>query len=264
MRSGSGFFRLARVPTLSLAVIACDEERDLPRCLASAAFADERVVIDSGSRDRTREVAAVAGARVVEQPWLGYGAQRAFALSQVTGDWVLVLDADEVLSPELAAEIPAAIARPDVDGYRLRFRSELFGRTLRYGGFGGETHLRLFRRGRAHYRDAAIHEGVAVEGRVETLRGHVLHRPYASLSEYLVKLERYSTLAAAQRHAAGRRFSPFAAARMPWGFLRRYLLQLGLLDGYAGYVSAALGALSDFLKDAKLQDLERPDGDAPR
>ncbi|HUB08031.1 MAG TPA: glycosyltransferase family 2 protein [Myxococcales bacterium] len=246
------------MPKLSVAVIACDEERDLPRCLASVRFADERVVVDSGSRDRTRELAREAGARVVEQPFLGYGKQKAFALAQTTGDWVLALDADEAVTPELAAEIPQALERPGIDGYRLRFRSRMFGRTLRFGGARHETHLRLFRRTAGRYDERTIHEGVTVEGRVETLGGFVEHSPYASLSEYLVKLERYSTLAAEQRHAAGRRFSKTAAARLPWGFFRRYVLWLGALDGYAGFVAASLGAMSDFLKEAKLQDLERP------
>ncbi len=245
------------MPKLSVAVIAQDEERDLPRCLSSVRFADEIVLVDSGSRDRTRELAPAPGARVIDQPWLGYGRQKAFAVAQTRGDWVLNLDADEALSPELSEEIPAAIAREGVDGYRLRFRSELFGRRLRFGGARGETHLRLFRKSAGRYDERAIHEGVTVAGRVETLVGFIDHVPYATVSEYLAKLERYTSLAAEERHAAGRRFSKLSAARLPWGFFRRYVLWLGALDGYAGFAAASLGALSDFLKEAKLQDLER-------
>jgi glycosyltransferase involved in cell wall biosynthesis len=242
--------------SLSVAIVACDEEHDLPACLASVSFANEVVVVDSGSRDRTRELAAASGARVIEQPWLGFAQQKAFALAQTTGEWVLNLDADEQLSPELAAEIPGALERAEVNGYRLRFRSRMFGRTLHFGGMGGETHLRLFRRTAGRYPTKSVHEGVEVEGKVATLQGTVLHKPYASFSEYLAKLDRYTTLAAEERYAAGARFSPLAGARLPWGFFRRYVLQLGLLDGYAGFVSAALGATYDFLKLAKLQDLE--------
>lgn len=243
--------------TLSLIVIARDEERDLPRCLASVPCASERIVVDSGSRDRTMELARAAGAQVLEHAWEGYGAQKAFALGQAHGEWVLSLDADEELSPALAAELPAALRRTDVAGYRLRFQSELFGTTLRHGGFGGERHLRLFRRERARIAPAALHEGFAVEGRVETLEAPVLHRPYASISEYLRKLDDYTTLAAQERRAGGRRFRVLSVLRWPFGFVRRYLLWGGFLDGYAGFLAAALGATYDLLKDAKLRELEQ-------
>jgi glycosyltransferase involved in cell wall biosynthesis len=244
------------VASLSLIVITRDEERDLPRCLASAPFAEQVIVVDSGSQDRTREVAQAAGAKVLEQPWLGYGPQKAFAFAQATTEWILSLDADEALSPELAQEMPSALQRAEVDGYQLRFRTEMFGRVLRHGGFGAERHLRLFRRERGRMSEAVLHEGVAVPGRVETLGGAVLHRPYADLSEYLSKLDRYTTLAAAQRQGAGRRFSTWSALRLPWGFGRRYLLQLGILDGYAGFLAAALGGVYELLREAKLQELE--------
>jgi glycosyltransferase involved in cell wall biosynthesis len=245
-------------PTVSLAIITKDEERDLPRCLASVPFATEVVVVDSGSTDATQELARQAGARVIEQAWLGYGPQKAVALAACTSDWVLNLDADEALSPALAAEIPAALERAGVDGYRLPFSTEMFGRTLHYGGLGGETHLRLVRRAQATMSQASVHEGLAVPGRVETLRGPVLHHPYVDLAEYLQKLDRYTTLAAQARAAAGRRFSPLSALRLPWGFFKRYLLQLGFLDGYAGFTYAALSAFYDFLKEAKLRELKQP------
>jgi glycosyltransferase involved in cell wall biosynthesis len=244
--------------SVSLVVIARDEEVDLPGCLASVPFATETIVVDSGSRDRTREVARAAGARVLEQPWLGYGPQKAFAFQQAATEWILNLDADERLTPALSAEIPAALERADIAGYRLRYRSEMFGRTLRFGGLGHEVHLRLFRRDKGHVAERTIHEGVEVDGRVETLSGRVLHRSYASYSEYLTKLDAYTTLAAQARFDAGRRFHPLAAARLPWAFFRRYVLQLGFLDGFAGFTHAALAGFYDFLKEAKLQDLERP------
>ena len=245
------------MPSVSLVVIARDEEADLPACLASVPFAAEKVVVDSGSHDRTHDVARAAGARLIEQTWLGYGLQKAFAFKQAQGDWILNLDADERLSPELAAEIPTATERADIAGYRLRYRSEMFGRTLRFGGLGHETHLRLFRRSAGRVAERTLHEGVEVDGRVATLSGRVLHRSYASYSEYLTKLDAYTTLSAQARSAQGRRFSALSAARLPWGFFRRYLLQLGFLDGFAGFTHAALAGFYDFLKEAKLQELER-------
>lgn len=244
------------MPRLSLIVIARDEERDLPRCLASVP-ADEKIVVDSGSRDRTREVAVAAGAKVVEHPWQGYGKQKAFALAQATGEWVLSLDADEALSPELAAELPRAMERADVAGYELAYRSEVFGKVLRFGGWGHEHHLRLFRREKARIADVAVHEGFVVDGQVERLRQPVLHRPYEDLSEYLRKLDRYTTLAAVERERRGRRFSPLSIARAPWGFFRRYVLFGGFLDGYPGFLAASLGAMYDVLKVAKQRELQQ-------
>lgn len=243
-------------PTLSLIVIACDEERDLGRCLDSVPIATEKIVVDSGSRDGTRALAAARGATVVERAWAGYGPQKAFALAQARGDWVLNLDADEALSPELCAAIERAIAQAPEAGFALRFESELFGRVLRHGGWGTETHLRLFRRDRVTVAERSLHEGFAVDGAVGTLPGVVRHWPYANLSEYLQKLDRYTTLAAEDRHRRGRKFSPWSALRWPWGFFRRYVLKAGALDGYAGFLAAALGGLYDLLKDAKLRELE--------
>ena len=243
------------MPTLSLVVIACDEERDLPRCLDSVPFAAERIVVDSGSRDATRERAQERGARVVEQAWLGFGKQKAFAFAQAQSEWILNLDADEALSPELAREIPAALERAEVAGYELPYRTEFLGRTLRFGGLGGERHLRLFRRAQGRMAERALHEGVEVAGRVERLRGAVMHRSYADVAEYLQKLDRYTALAAQQRFEAGKRPSPVAPLKVPWAFLRRYVLQLGLLDGYAGYVNASLSALYELTREAKLREL---------
>jgi glycosyltransferase involved in cell wall biosynthesis len=250
------------MPSISLVVIARDEEIDLPACLASVPFAAEKIVVDSGSSDRTREVARAAGAKVIDQAWLGYGPQKAFAFQQASSDWILNLDADERLSTELAAEIPKAAERTETAGYRLRYRSEMFGRTLRFGGLGSESHLRLFRRGKGRVAERTLHEGIDVDGEVGTLAAPVLHRSYADYSEYLRKLDRYTTLAAEARFAEGRRFTPLAAARLPWAFFRRYVLQLGFLDGFAGFAYAALSGFYDFLKEAKLQDLERRAGSA--
>jgi glycosyltransferase involved in cell wall biosynthesis len=251
------------VPRLSVTIIACDEEPDLPACLASVAFADEIVVVDSGSRDRTREVARAAGARVLERPFDGFAAQKQFALEQATGDWVLNLDADERCSEELAAALGPAMAQEGVDGYQVRFQTWLFGRRARFGGLARERHLRLFRRAGSRYPPRAVHEGVEVAGEVRALEAPIRHYTYRSLAEYLEKINRYTSAAARERYAAGRRFSRWSALRAPWGFFRRYLLQLGFLDGWAGLVFAAMGGLYDFLKEAKLADLERERGEPP-
>ncbi len=246
------------MPRLSVTIIARDEERDLPDCLASVAFADEVVVVvDSGTRDRTREVARAAGARVLERPFDGFSSQKQFALEQAAGDWVLNLDADERCSGALQAALAAAMAEEGVDGYEVRFWTWLFGRRARFGGLSRERHLRLFRRSEARYPARAVHEGVEVRGAVRVLDAPILHYTYRSLEEYVDKINRYTSAAARDRFAAGRRFSPLSPLRAPWGFFRRYVLQLGFLDGYAGLVFAAMSGLYDFLKHAKLGDIER-------
>ncbi|MGC4117533.1 MAG: glycosyltransferase family 2 protein [Myxococcales bacterium] len=247
------------MPKLSVIVIAKDEERDLPGCLASVAFADEIVVVDAESTDRTREVAQAAGpkVRVVVRPWPGHAAQKAFALSQATGDWVLSLDADERCSQELQEAIPKLVAASDVDGYLVLFQTWAFGRRQRFGGRWSERHLRLFRREKATFPAREIHESAEVAGRIVKVDAPILHHAVRTLDELVEKVNRYSTLGALERFKKGKRFTVLSYFRLPWGFFKRYVLWLGVLDGWDGYVQARLGATYDFLKVAKLRDLER-------
>lgn len=253
------------MPKLSVIVIAKDEERDLPACLASVAFADEKIVVDAESGDRTREVAEAAGAKVIVRPWPGHAAQKQFALSQATGDWVLSLDADERCSRELEAALPRLVADPAIDGYRVRFRTWAFGRRQRFGGRWSERHVRLFRRAKASFPPREIHESAEVGGRLAKVDAPIEHHTYRSLEELLEKVNRYSTLAARERFARGKRFSYLSLWRWPWGFFKRYVLWLGFLDGYDGLVHAAVSGLYDLLKYAKLRDLEAssPPGPLP-
>jgi glycosyltransferase involved in cell wall biosynthesis len=248
---------------LSGVVIAQDEQRDLPRCLRSLGFCDELVVVDGGSHDGTVEEARKSGARVVENPWPGYAEQRRFALAQTSGDYVLSLDADEWVSDELREAILRELASPSPsDGYELRVQNRFCGRWLRFGGRGHDYHLRLFRRDRVSYPQRRVHEGAEVSGRVRRLPGPLFHESYADLSEYLRKVDRYSTLQAEERWVRGVRFSPWIAAlRLPFGFAWRYLVQLGFLDGYAGFLHAVLATYGDFIKLAKLRELEAPGAD---
>lgn len=241
---------------LSATLIARNEERDLPACLESLkGVADEIVLVDSGSTDRTLEIARAAGARVFQREWPGYGPQKQFALEQATGDWVLNLDADERLTPALAAEIRALMnASPSAAGYALPFRLFFMGRRLRFGRGARETHVRLFLREKASYPARAIHEGVTVEGPVGSLSGAVDHHSYRNFSEYLAKCDEYTGLIAAKKRASGARFSAWMHLRLPAEFFARYVLKGGFLDGSAGFAYAALSAMYAWLKHARLME----------
>ncbi|MBL0058470.1 MAG: glycosyltransferase family 2 protein [Elusimicrobia bacterium] len=248
-------------PKLSAIVIARNEERDLPACLESLkGVADEIVVVDSGSTDRTREIAAGFGARVIQRDFAGFGPQKQFALEQATGEWVLNLDADERLSAPLGAEIRKTLAAtPTVNGFHLRFHNVFLGRRLRFGGHWSEWHLRLFRRDQAHYEGKQIHEGISVVPPLGRLRHPVRHESYRNFSEYLDKCNRYTGLIAREKFRRGRRFSPWSHLRLPWEFSVRYFLKLGFLDGNAGFIYATLSAYYAWLKLIRVME---GDGDA--
>ncbi|MBK7592658.1 MAG: glycosyltransferase family 2 protein [Betaproteobacteria bacterium] len=242
---------------ISLCVITRDAAAQLDACLASAAFADEQVVVDSGSADDTVEIARRRGARVIEQRWLGYGAQKNFAVAQATHDWVLCLDADERLSPELADSIRAAMAGPPAaTAFRAARRNRFLGRWLRHGEGYPDWNLRLFDRRHARWTEDPVHEHVVADGKVARLAGDLLHESAESLEDYLAKQNRYTTLQAQAMHARGERATAARIVLAPLlRFIRLYFLRLGFLDGTAGFVHVAIGCGNSMLKYAKLRAL---------
>lgn len=242
-------------PSLSAILIAKDEELDLPGCLRSlAGLASEIVVVvDESTTDRTAELAAAAGARLRRRRFDDYARQRQASLDEASAPWCLWIDPDERVSAALAAEIVSALANgPAVDGFLIPFEVRFMGRRLRWGGLGSETHLRLFRRSKARFVGGALHEGVQVNGPLGRLRGRIVHEPYKDLSDYLSKLDRYTSLAAAKRFEQGRRSTPLHHLLLPWEFLSRAGLKLGFLDGRAGLIWAGLCAFHSWLKYVKL------------
>jgi glycosyltransferase involved in cell wall biosynthesis len=243
---------------LSAVVIAQNAALQLPECLASVAFADETVVVDSGSSDATREIAARLGARVLEKEWLGYGRQKQFAVEQAAHDWVLCLDADERVSPELAASIVRALDRPAAPVYRMARRNRFLGRWLRHGEGYPDWSPRLFDRRSARWSGDAVHEKVLYALSPGTLEGDLLHDSAEDLGRYLEKQNRYTTLAAQELYEHGRRAGFVELALSPLvRFVKFYLLRLGFLDGLPGLVHISIGCVNSFLKYAKLIELQK-------
>ncbi len=244
--------------SLSALIIARDEERDLPGCLESLrGLADEIVVlVDEATTDRTAELARAAGATTAVRRFDDYARQRQAALELCAKDWVLWVDCDERPDEELRRAIKACLEDPSADAYSLRFAVRFLGRTLRWGGLGCETHVRLFRREAARFVGGALHEGLELSGPAGgRLPGRMLHEPYRDLSEYLGKLDRYTTLAAEKKRRAGRRFHWWHHLVLPAELLKR-MAKLAFLDGWQGMTWAGLSAFHHWLKYVKLRELE--------
>ena len=245
---------------LSVVVITRDEEERLRACLESAAWADEIVVVDAESTDKTVSVARDFTDRVIVRPWPGYAAQKGFAADQATGDWILALDADERISPALREQIETVLRHDGpCDGYAVPRRNVFWGQWVRRGGMWPDWQLRLFRRGRGRFGQRAVHESVVVEGRVGRLPGHLEHFSYRDVDDFLARAERYSTLAAADWVRQGRPVRPLLdlVLRPPARFVRMYVLQRGFLDGWRGFLLAALYAYYVFLRSAKVWEAAR-------
>jgi glycosyltransferase involved in cell wall biosynthesis len=249
-------------PGLSAVIITYNEAGHIAACIAAAAFCDEILVVDAHSTDETREIATRLGARVIERDWPGYRSQKQFAVAAAAHDWVLCLDADERVSPELRQEICKLRERgfPRLAGASMRRRMWYFGAPLRFGTTSPDRLTRLFNRQHGGWRGREVHEYTAVDGPVARLRGRLNHFPYRSYRHQLDKLERYSTLVAGEMVAEGRRGSILRILVNPlWRFVRGYVVRLGFLDGWRGLVFAYTEAAYVRQKYVKLYLLRRGD-----
>ncbi|MEX1025300.1 MAG: glycosyltransferase family 2 protein [Planctomycetota bacterium] len=244
---------------ISACLISFDEADRLAECLASLAFCDEIVVVDSHSKDATRAIAAAHGARVIERDWPGFGPQKRFAVEAARNDWVLCLDCDERLSPELADEIRGIQLEARAErGYTMPRTTAYLGRWIRHGGWYPDRQLRLFDRRHGNWNEAPVHERVEVTGPVGELAGDLLHVAYRDYADHQRTIERYTTLMAAGLHARGKRASALDLITHPVArFVRFYLLKAGFRDGWRGLLIALLAAQYAFQKYAKLLVLER-------
>ena len=234
-------------PTLSVAIITKNEEANLARTLASVQFADEIVVLDSASTDRTQEIARAYKARVYDEPWKGFAGSKNSAIAKCTGTWILSLDADEELSPELQRQIRTLLpTNPPADAYYIRRRNLFLGRWIKHGGFYPDPKLRLFRRKAANFttspkfEDRPVHEPIAFAGHASTLDYDLIHHAYPTLETYIEHMDRYSSLGCSLLVQSGRvsRSLPAFVANIfvvpQLTFAWNYIFRLGFLDGREG------------------------------
>ena len=239
--------------SLSVVIIALNAASQIEACLKSAVFADEIVVVDSGSRDETREIALKYGARVVHQDWLGFGRQKQFAVEQASHDWVLCLDADERVGEVLRASIEAALSAPRFHAYRMPRCNRFMGCWLKHGEGYPDWSLRLFDRRFARWSEDAVHEKVISTSPVGSLQGDLLHESEESLATYLDKQNRYTSLQAEELFQQGKRATIGRLVGSPLlRFVKFYFIRLGFLDGVPGLVHILIGCFNSFCKYAKL------------
>ena len=262
-------------PLLSVAIITRNEEANLARTLASVQFADDLVLVDSGSTDRTLEIARSFNARIFSEPWRGFAGQKNFAIQQCRGTWVLSLDADEELSPDLQTQLRTLLpTNPPFDAFYLRRRNLFLGRWMRHGGYYPDPKLRLFRRNAVAFASAAfkerpVHETIAFDGVSETLDFDLIHHAYPTLESYLEHMDRYSSLGARlllEQHRTGGSWLAFHCNVFlipTFEFFRNYLLRLGFLDGREGLLLHLYHSAYVSWKYAKCWELARQTHAAP-
>jgi len=248
---------LSRQP-LSVVIITKNAATKLAASLESASFADEIVVVDSGSSDGTAELAAGRGARVMQKEWLGFGRQKQFAVEAARHDWVLCLDADERVSELLRARMLAVLAAPAAHAYAMPRRNRFMGRWLRHGEGYPDWSLRLFDRRHARWSDDPVHEKVLTDAPVARINGDLLHDSAETLASYLDKQNRYTSMQAEALFKAGKRAGVAQLLLSPaLRFAKFYFLRLGFLDGTAGLVHIVIGCCNSFHKYAKLMALQQ-------
>jgi glycosyltransferase involved in cell wall biosynthesis len=238
---------------LSVVLITKNASARLKECLASVAFADEILLVDSGSVDATLDIARQHGARILQKEWLGFGPQKQFAVDSATHDWVLCLDADEWLSDALREDVIKTLKAPAAMAFEMPRCNRFIGRWLRHGEGYPDYCLRLFNRRHARWSDDAVHEKVIPSTPVARLKGDLMHDSAESLESYLDKQHRYTSLQAAQMLAAGKSAGLARLVLSPLvRFIKFYFIRLGMLDGFPGFLHVCIGCMNSFNKYAKL------------
>jgi glycosyltransferase involved in cell wall biosynthesis len=243
---------------LSVIIITKNEASHIGRCLDSVLWADEIIVIDSGSEDNTVEICKQYTDSVFIAGWMGFGIQKQRALDKAQGDWVLSIDADEVVTPELRAQIEKAFQQEQFNGYEIPRLSSYCGRQIRHSGWWPDYVLRLFRRNAGYFTESVVHERIVVQGEIGKLTSPLLHDAFVSVDEVLHKLDYYSSLGAEMLYQKGEVQSSIGKAifKAFWTFIRTYCLKAGFLDGRQGLMLAISNAEGTYYKYVKLLELQ--------
>lgn len=242
---------------LSITLITLNSEKTLKSVLEAVSWADEIVLVDSGSTDKTLEIARQFNAKIVYRAFDGYGSQKNFATSQASNDWILSLDDDEVLTHELQQEIQnLSLSTTDYDGFKIPRSLIFLGKLLKFSGEYKRLTLRLFNRKYGNWNAAYVHESVEVSGKIGILKHQILHDSYRDLTDYFNKFNKYTSLGAKTLAERGKAASSLKIiSRFPTTFLKIYLLKGSCLDGYAGFMWALLTAINPVVKYAKLKEM---------
>lgn len=245
---------------LSVIIIAKNESANIRDCIASVCWADEIVLVDSGSTDDTVSIARAMGAKVYEHTdWPGFGPQKNRALDYAKNEWVLSVDSDERVTPQLQAEIASVLQNPQADGYEISRLSSFCGRFMHHSGWSPDYVLRLFRRDKGRFSDALVHESVQLQGSVAQLKQNLLHYSYLDFDDVLNKLNNYSGAAAVMLDRRGKQGGlRQAIIHGLWAFFRTYILRAGFLDGREGFMLAVMNAENSYYRYIKLWFRQRP------
>ena len=246
---------------VSITIITCNEEENIRDCLESVTWADEIVVVDSGSVDRTVEICSAYTDKVFFNPWPGMKEQKQCAVEKASNHWIFSIDADERVTEDLQKFILQELRNPLFDGYRFPRRNYFLGKWLRHGGWYPDHVLRFFRKDKGHFGGINPHDRVVVESsRISTVDTPLIHHTYKSISQYLAKQNMYSSISAREMHNLGRRVLPlFIPARTVWKFMETYVIKKGFVDGFRGVIVAMGAAYSTFWKYVQLWELSRGD-----
>jgi len=230
---------------LSVVIISHNEEKFIADAVKSALFADEVLVLDSGSTDDTCTIAKKLGARVLHQDWLGFGMQKNKAVELANNDWVFVLDSDERITPELQIEILNTLKNPMADGYYVARLNNFFGKYIRYCGLYPDYSVRLFNQQKGKFNDVTVHESVQIQGKTDKLKNHMLHLAFDTVKEFYNKQKKYAALSQKKKNLIKAFISPI------WTFLKIYIVRLGFLEGWRGFIIAKVYAQYTFWKYRK-------------
>lgn len=244
---------------LSVTVITFDEEKNIKDCLVSVKWADEIVVVDSGSNDKTVEICRDFTDKIFFNQWIGMKEQKQYAVNKASNSWIFSIDADERLTDAIRGFILQELKNPSYDGYRFPRQNYFLGKWMKHGGWYPDMVLRFFNRDKGYFGGINPHDRVIIEGgRIKTVPLPIIHNTYNSISQYLIKQNLYSSVSAAEKVKAGEKVMPFLIpVRTAWKFVETYFIKVGLMDGFHGFVAAMGATYSTFLKYVKIWELVR-------